>query len=70
MKVVSKGDSVEIVDGKGVSIAFGLVNYQSDHLEKIKGVKTGQIESLLGYCGYDEVVHRDNMILTSKLKEG
>jgi len=63
-----EGDSVEIVDEQETSIAYGLVNYRAGDLDKIKGVKTGQIESVLGYRGYDEVVHRDNMILTSKLK--
>ena len=65
----SEGNSVEIIDEKEASIAFGLVNYRSGDLDKIKGVKTDQIEAILGYRGYDEVVHRDNMILTSKLKE-
>jgi len=64
-----EGDSVEIVDEQETSIACGLVNYRASDLDKIKGVKTGQIESVLGYRGYDEVVHRDNMILTSKLKD-
>ncbi len=65
----SEGNSVEIIDEKEASIAFGLVNYRSGDLDKIKGVKTDQIEAILGYRGYDEVIHRDNMILTSKLKE-
>jgi glutamate 5-kinase len=65
----SEGNSVEIVDENETSIAFGLVNYRAGDLDQIKGVKTDQIESILGYRGYDEVVHRDNMILTSKLKE-
>jgi len=64
-----EGDSVEIVDEQETSIAYGLVNYRAGDLNKIKGVKTDQIESILGYRGYDEVVHRDNMILTSKLKD-
>ena len=64
-----EGDSVEIVDEQETSIACGLVNYRASDLDKIKGVKTGQIESVLGYRGYDEVVHRDNMILTSRLKD-
>ncbi len=65
----SEGNSVEIIDEKEVSVAFGLINYRSGDLDKIKGVKTGEIEAILGYRGYDEVVHRDNMILTSNLKE-
>lgn len=65
----SEGNSVEIIDEKEASIAFGLINYRSGDLDKIKGIKTDEIETILGYRGYDEVIHRDNMILTSKLKE-
>ena len=55
------GDPVTCVDGEGNQIAKGLVNYESDELRKIMGLKTAKIEQVLGYKDYDEVIHRDNL---------
>lgn len=57
------GDMVLIEEKSGKEFARGLANYSSSELEKIKGVKTGQIEDILGYKYYDEVVHRDNLVI-------
>ncbi|MBI5125752.1 MAG: glutamate 5-kinase, partial [Planctomycetes bacterium] len=43
--------------------AKGLSNYSSKELEKIKGQPSSQIAKLLGTKPYDEVVHRDNLVL-------
>lgn len=59
-----KGDVVAIQDSAGVDIARGLTNYGSDDVRRIKGLKTDQIFAVLGYHPYDEVVHRDNMVVT------
>jgi len=56
------GDTVSIAEKDGREIARGITNYSSAELDKIKGSKTKDIESLLGYKDYDEVVHIDNMI--------
>jgi glutamate 5-kinase len=58
-----QGDAVAIVDHEGKTIARGLVNYTSDEIEKIKGLKTAQIREVLGDEVYEEVVHRDDMIV-------
>jgi glutamate 5-kinase len=64
----SLGDSV-IIQGKDKQkIAIGMVNYNSGDLQKIIGAKTSQIESILGYRHDDEIVHRDNLILESRLE--
>jgi glutamate 5-kinase len=55
------GDPVLCVDGKGVTLAKGLVNYGSQEIHKIMGLKSSKIEQVLGYKDYDEVIHRDNM---------
>lgn len=55
------GDVVNIVDPNGKKIACGLVNYSSGELEKIKGLRSSEIQKALGYKTSDEVVHRDNM---------
>jgi glutamate 5-kinase len=61
-----KGDVVSIVDGSGDEFARGLTNYGLDDMLRIKGAKTEQIAVTLGYCPYDEVIHRDNMALTGE----
>ena len=55
------GDPVICVDGHGVTQAKGLVNYGSQEIHKIMGLKSSKIEQVLGYKDYDEVIHRDNM---------
>ncbi|MDD5634236.1 MAG: glutamate 5-kinase [Candidatus Omnitrophica bacterium] len=61
--VFSDGDVVDIVDESGRTIAKGLSNYKSDEIQKIMGKKTALIEQLLGYKDYDEVIHRDNLVI-------
>jgi len=58
-----KGDTVVIVDRRGRKIARGLCNYSAAQLEKIKGLRTTQIANALGDKPYDEVVHRNNMMM-------
>ncbi|TDJ56276.1 MAG: glutamate 5-kinase [Planctomycetota bacterium] len=58
-----KGDPVRIVDPDGAEIGRALVNYRSDEVVRILGCKSGEIEKILGCCEYDEVVHRDNLVL-------
>lgn len=60
------GDCVAVVDHHGREIARGLVNYSSEEVEKIKGCKTHDIESILGYKYYDEVIHRDNLVVLER----
>lgn len=57
------GDVVRCVDSNQRKIAKGIVNYSSKDLERIKGLKTEQIEGVLGYKYADEVIHRDNLVL-------
>jgi glutamate 5-kinase len=58
-----RGDSVEIRDGGGNRVAAGLVNYASEELERIRGLRSDRIAEALGYSYADEVVHRDNLVL-------
>ena len=57
------GDAVGIVDENNEEFARGITNYSSSDLNKIKGRKTKDIEEILGYKYYDEVVHRDNLVI-------
>lgn len=57
------GDCVACIDENGHEFARGLVNYSSAALEQIKGIKTSQIGSVLGYKVSDEIIHRDDLAL-------
>lgn len=59
----SRGDVVACRDGAGREVARGLVNYGRDEVDKLKGQGSDRFESLLGYAGDEEVIHRDNMVL-------
>jgi glutamate 5-kinase len=61
-----KGDVVALCGPDGVEFARGLTNYGDEDLRKIRGLRTGQIAAALGHCPYDEVIHRDNMVITGK----
>ncbi len=57
------GEVIHCVDKEGMEFARGVVNYSSAEIERVKGLKTGQIEDVLGYKVYDEVIHRDNLVV-------
>ena len=57
------GDVVDVKDGGGRVIARGLVSYSSKDLERIRGRRTSEIAGILGSCPYEEVIHRDNMVV-------
>ncbi len=57
------GEMVALAEADGVEFARGLVNYDADEARKIRGVRTSEIERVLGYKGLDEVIHRDNLVL-------
>jgi glutamate 5-kinase len=58
------GDAVYCSDAAGIRVAKGITNYSSADLRVIAGRKTSEIESLLGYKYSDEIIHRDNLVLT------
>lgn len=57
------GEAVSIADTSGKDIARGIVNYSSEDLERIKGCKTAEIQAILGRKDFDEVVHRNNLVI-------
>lgn len=57
------GEVVHCVDSKGMEFARGVVNYSSVEIMRIKGLKTSELERVLGYKVYDEVIHRDNLVV-------
>jgi len=59
----SRGDCVNLKSLTGKVIARGITNYSASDIEKIKGIKTVDIERKLGYKYTDEIIHRDNMVI-------
>lgn len=59
------GDLVTVQDVGGNEIARGLANYSAAETEAIKGRHSSQIASVLGRPGVEEVVHRDDMVVTA-----
>jgi glutamate 5-kinase len=66
----SLGDSVVLLNEDEKELAVGMVNYDSSDIEKIMGLKSKEIESQLGFKHDDEVIHRDNLVLTGDTEEG
>jgi glutamate 5-kinase len=59
----SRGDLVSCHGPDGREVARGLVNYSSVETRKILGKPSSQIESILGYCDDEELIHRDNLVV-------
>ncbi len=57
------GDAVCCISPTGREIARGLTNYSASEMMQIKGHQSSTIETLLGYKGADEVIHRDNLVI-------
>jgi glutamate 5-kinase len=58
------GEVVAIVeDGGGKEFARGLVNFDAEELRRIRGAQSREIEERLGYKSFDEVIHRDNLVI-------
>lgn len=62
----SRGEMVLMVDENDYIVARGLVNYGIEAARKIIGKPSSQIESILGFVGEAELVHRDNLALSSR----
>ena len=57
-----KGDNILIVDEIGKDCARGITSFSSEEINKIKGLKSDQIENILGYSSKSEIIHRDDMV--------
>jgi glutamate 5-kinase len=61
-----RGDALIVRDEAGVEIARGLSAYSSADAERLRGRKSIEIEALLGFHGRDELIHRDDLVLTRR----
>ena len=59
-----QGDVVALIDPNGTEFARGLTNYNSRDTHAIAGKRTGDVVKILGSLPYDEVIHRNNLVVT------
>lgn len=58
------GESIEIINASTKTIiAKGICQYNHQDLFRIKGAKTDEIQSILGFCPSRVIVHRDDMVI-------
>jgi glutamate 5-kinase len=58
-----RGDAVLIQDLDGAEIARGLIAYSADEAARIMRHNSNEIETILGYRGREELIHRDDLVL-------
>jgi len=58
-----RGDVVACLNGAGIEIARGIVNYNSQEAMRIMRKASSEIEKILGYVEESELIHRDNLVL-------
>jgi glutamate 5-kinase len=61
-----RGDCVVVRSRAGREAARGLSAYGSADIRLIAGHKSGEIEAILGYRGRDEIIHRDDLVVTER----
>jgi glutamate 5-kinase len=56
-----RGDTVSIHYNKK-EIARGMINYDFKEMDQIKGKKSNEISTILGFVREDEIIHKDNLV--------
>ena len=59
----ARGEVVACLDPDGREVARGLVNYDAQEADRIKGKPSSRFEAILGYLNEAELIHRDNLVL-------
>ena len=59
-----RGDAIGCIDESGRELARGLANYSANETLRIMRKPSSEIESVLGYVDEDELIHRDNLVVT------
>ena len=60
------GAAVRLKNSQQQRLGIGLVNYNANDIRAIMGLKTSQVKNRLGSKPYDEVIHRDNLVITER----
>ena len=58
-----RGDTVAILGPAGEEIGRGLVAYDAADAERIAGRNSARSQTILGYAGRAEMIHRDDMVM-------
>jgi glutamate 5-kinase len=58
------GSMIRCMDSSGSEVARGVTCFSSDQIRKIMGRHSEEIEKVLGTCPGEEVIHRDDLVLT------
>ena len=61
-----KGDCVRLIDPDGRAVGVGLAAYAADDAARLRGRRSDEIETLLGYRGASVLIHRDDMVLDDR----
>jgi glutamate 5-kinase len=64
------GDIISVTDSAGHEIAKGKTRYSSKDMRQIKGRKSAEIFDVLGYKFSDEVIHRDDLVVSLERGHG
>jgi glutamate 5-kinase len=59
-----RGDAVVVCDPAGQEVARGLAAYSAADARRIMGHKSREIEAILGYRGREELIHRDDLVVS------
>lgn len=60
-----RGDAVKICKADGQSLGIGICAYDTGSTAKIAGRQSAEIPAILGYSRGDELIHRDDLVITS-----
>ncbi len=58
-----RGDAVVVRGPDGHEVGRGLIAYDADDADKIKGRSSADVLLILGYTGRTEMIHRDDLVL-------
>lgn len=66
--VFARGETVALVGEDGALAAKGLAGYSSEEMSRICGLKSAEIETVLGYRRGSAAVHADDLVLEGRVK--
>ena len=61
-----RGDAVLVLAPDGTALARGLAAYDASDASRIAGHRSEEIETILGWRGRDEIIHRDDLVVLSQ----
>jgi glutamate 5-kinase len=60
----TRGEMVSCVSADGLEVARGMINYGGSDVQRICGISSDSIEAVLGFVVEEELIHRDNLVLS------